>query len=83
MSGVRAASSVAFGSAYWVVERVVRFEREMVLRASGRGDLVVVGEFEVWHGDAELLPVSNPAEMGTDLDARMGRFGARSVRIGF
>ncbi len=54
VGGVRAASCVAFGSVHAVVERVMWLEREAVLRAAGRGDLVVVGVFEVWHGEAGL-----------------------------
>lgn len=72
VGGVRAASCVAFGSVHAVVERVTWLEREAVLRAAGRGDLVVVGVFEVWHGEAGLTH-SCKKRFGLGGTARMGR----------
>lgn len=49
------------------------FERELGLRAACRGDVVVVGVFEVGHGEDGHLPDSHPAKIGSDLEGRLER----------
>ncbi len=63
VGGVHAASCVAFGGAHEVVERVVWLECEVALCTAGRGDLVLVGEFEIGHWEAELLPARHSYQM--------------------
>ena len=68
VGGVHAASCVAFGGAHEVVERVVWLKCGVVLCTAGHGDLALVGELEVGHGEAELLPDSHLTEDGPDLE---------------